>query len=107
MQYMVSTKPGRINLSERSKATDLILNERAHGIGKLIQISYAGEIPSIDGMCGRNIIVISGKNTDDSDSAVQHRTHLGSRIQDRIVFTIIHIMTVLTELDDVMRTSIG
>ena len=91
----------------RSKAADLILDECANGIGKLIQIADAGEISPVDGMCGRHIVVISCKNADDSDLTVQQRTYFGSGIQDAIVSGIMHIMPVQTELDNVVGTGIG
>ena len=59
-----------LNLAGISETADLILDQCSYCIGELIQIADTGEISSVDGMGCRYIVIISGKNTDHSDSAV-------------------------------------
>ena len=50
---------------------DLILDQRAYGIGELIEGADAGEVPAVNGVGGGDVLVVSGEHAHHGHLPVQ------------------------------------
>ena len=84
----------------------MILDKCSYRIGKLIKIADTGEIPSVYGMRGRYIFIISCKNTDDGDPSMLQCPDFSGSIKNTVLFNVIYILTVLKDLNNIMGAGI-
>ena len=80
---------------------NLVLNQGAHGIGKLIQRTDPGKIPAVNGVGRGNVFIISGKDADHGNIPAQQGAHFCGGILDTQGAGIIDIALSAAHFDDI------